>query len=113
MRVNQLRLFLLLFLSCGLSVLYATHNRAGEITIEQIGDCNDLTVRATITTYTRESSFNADRDSLTIQWGDGTFEVIGRGNGPGNNGESLGNDIKKNICPLTPTFLFIILLHKV
>ncbi len=75
------------------SSLHATHNRGGEITIEQIGD---LTVRATITTYTKASSVAADRDSLTIDWGDGNTSVIYRSNG-GGFGEIIGNDLKVNI----------------
>ena len=49
--------------------LFATHNRAGEIHIEQIGP---LTLRATIITWTKISgaSANADRDTLDINWGD-------------------------------------------
>ncbi len=69
---------------------YSTHNRAGEITYEQI---DDLTIRATITTYTRTSSFAADRDSLELFWGDGTSIFVARSNG---NGEELPNDIKVN-----------------
>jgi gliding motility-associated-like protein len=53
----------------------ATHNRAGEITYEQIGP---LTIRATITTYTKASSVAADRDSLTFFWGDGTSTTAAR-----------------------------------
>lgn len=71
----------------------ATHNRAGEITFKQL---NDLTFEVTITTYTKESSIQADRDSLELFWGDGTSQWIGRNNG-GGGGVSLGNDIKKNI----------------
>ena len=74
-------------------VANATHNRAGEIRLEQIGE---LTLRATIITYTKASSVDADRDSLTIMWGDGNSEVVGRVNG-GGNGEIIGNDIKMNI----------------
>ncbi|MEL7021966.1 MAG: gliding motility-associated C-terminal domain-containing protein, partial [Bacteroidota bacterium] len=97
MRFNYLSFLMLFLLSCGMtSTLWATHNRAGEITIKQIGDCNDLTIEATVTTYTKQSSENADRDSLTVCWGDGTCEVVMRNNGPGNNGQSLGNDIKRN-----------------
>ncbi len=71
----------------------ATHNRAGEITYRQLGP---LTIEATITTYTKASSSQADRDSLTIFWGDGHSETIPRINNSGQ-GEVLGNDIKKNI----------------
>lgn len=69
---------------------HATHNRAGEITYEQIGA---LTIKATITTYTRTSSFAADRDSLELFWGDGTSSFVQRTNG---NGDELPNDVKVN-----------------
>jgi gliding motility-associated-like protein len=69
----------------------ATHNRAGEIIYTQIGD---LTIRATIITYTKTSSVDADRDSLTLVWGDGTSESVVRSNG---NGDELDNDIKRNL----------------
>ncbi len=77
----------------------ATHNRAGEILIKQIGP---LSIEATIITYTQTSSFSADRDSLTIDWGDGTKTTLVRMNGPKDKdgfhkGEELQNDIKKNI----------------
>ncbi len=69
---------------------YATHNRAGEITYEQI---DELTIKATITTYTKTSSFAADRDSVEMFWGDGTSEFIERTNGQGNR---IENDVKIN-----------------
>ncbi len=89
--------FLLLLLGLGLNIALATHNRAGEIRVEQIGDCNALTIRATITTYTDIRSVNADRDTLRLCWGDGTCMNVGRINGPRQNGEPVGNFIKKNI----------------
>lgn len=72
------------------SNVYGTHNRAGEITYEQIGE---LTIRVTITTYTKTSSLQADRDTLDIFWGDGTMSKLGRVNGFG---DVLPNDIKRN-----------------
>lgn len=62
---------------CGLisHSIFATHNRAGEITYEQI---SDLTIRMTVTTYTKTSSSTADRDSLEIFWGDGTSQFVQR-----------------------------------
>ena len=78
--------------------LLATHNRAGEITYEQI---DDLTIRATITTFTRTSSFAADRDSLEMFWGDGTSEFVPRSNG---NGEPLPNDVQRNVYTATHTY---------
>ena len=72
------------------SCLYATHNRAGEISFDQIGD---LTIRMTITTYTKTSSAAADRDSLEVFWGDGTSQFVQRSNPEGDN---LENDVKVN-----------------
>ena len=47
---------------------FATHNSAGEITYEQIGE---KTIRATIHTYTNANS-PAFRDTLELFWGDGS-----------------------------------------
>ncbi|KAA3638582.1 MAG: gliding motility-associated C-terminal domain-containing protein [Bacteroidetes bacterium] len=88
---------LLLFTSVN---LLATHNRAGDIAVEVVGDCtSSLTVKATITTYTKASSFSVDRDTLELCWGDGSCIMVGRINGPGSppQGELLENDTKKNI----------------
>ena len=101
LRMGSTRYFLLFILFFATTqMLKATHNRAGEISIQQVGDCTQsLTVKATIVTYTKASSRPADRDSLTICWGDGTCETVIRANGPGfpPNGELLENDTKKNI----------------
>lgn len=84
---------LLLILSLlGVQEMTATHNRAGEITYEQLGP---LKYRVIITTYTKTSSTPADRDSLEVSWGDGTSEFVERSNGNGN-GVPLANDIKFN-----------------
>jgi gliding motility-associated-like protein len=85
-----LSISILLLISSNLS---ATHNRAGEISFVQI---DDLRFRVTITTYTKASSIQADRDSLELFWGDGNSQWLQRNNGPSNQGEVLGNDIKKN-----------------
>ena len=70
------------------SDLAATHNRAGEITYSQIGP---LTIRATVTTYTKASSQGADRDSVLLAWGDGQSDIVFRVNG---NGEPIeGEDL--------------------
>ena len=104
--MSRTLIFLLLLTGIGTVSLRASHNRAGQISIRQIGDCNDLTIEVTVTTYTRESSTQADRDSLTFVWGDGTEEVIGRNIGPGvpPQGISLGNDIKFNTYVATHTY---------
>ncbi|MFM8448725.1 MAG: gliding motility-associated C-terminal domain-containing protein [Haliscomenobacter sp.] len=99
---QRIRIALLLagLILAGFHTLWATHNRAGEISIRQEGDCaTSLRIRATITTYTKASSTQADRDTLTICWGDGRCEQVARVNGPGNphKGELLENDTKKNI----------------
>lgn len=75
------------------TALLATHNRAGEIHIQQIGP---LTIRATIITWTKISgpSINADRDTLPINWGDGSIQRIARSNGQG---VLIAPDVKYNI----------------
>ena len=83
---------LVLILICFSVYGFATHNRAGEIHIEQIGP---LKIRATIITWTKTSSVNADRDTLEINWGDGMIQKVKRSNG-GGSGVPLANDIKYN-----------------
>ena len=54
--------------------LFATHQRAGEITYEYV---SGLTYRFTILTYTYTPSA-ADRPQLDIDWGDGTYSTVDR-----------------------------------
>ena len=54
--------------------VFATHNRAGEITYRQIGP---LTYEITIVTYTYTLS-PADRPQLEVHWGDGTSNYVDR-----------------------------------
>lgn len=54
--------------------LFATHNRAGQIVYEHI---SGFTYKITITTYTYTQAL-ADRDTLTISFGDGTQGDAGR-----------------------------------
>ena len=56
--------------------VFATHERAGEITYRHI---EGLTYEITITTYTYAPS-PADRPELEIKWGDGTSSIIPRDN---------------------------------
>ncbi len=97
-----LRLFAWATVSIGLlpPLSHATHNRGGEIHIEQIGP---LTIRATIITWTRTRSVSADRDTLTICWGDGACEQVGRANG-GGKGIALSDEVKYNIYIATHTY---------
>ena len=77
----------------------ATHNRAGEITIEFLGG---LTVRATVTTYTVPDS-PADRPFLEVGWGDGNIDTVPRVNG-GGNGVIILPGVKKNIYTYEHTY---------
>jgi gliding motility-associated-like protein len=70
---------------------WATHNRAGEIIVEQIGP---LRFRATIITYTVPDS-PADRPELEIRWGDGTIDTLPRSNNAGN-GVEIEPGVKRN-----------------
>ncbi len=92
-------IFLFLFLIISISQSRATHNRAGEITYTQIGP---LTIRATITTYTKASSQDADRDSLTLFWGDGEATLVARSNQPGE--RVAGADLKINYYTAEHTY---------
>lgn len=83
--------------------LLATHNRSGYIRYEQTAS---LSIRAEIITYTRASSRPADRDTLTICWGDDHCEKVLRSNGTGNppEGETLDNDMKYNVYMAEHTY---------
>ncbi|MEZ4911278.1 MAG: gliding motility-associated C-terminal domain-containing protein [Saprospiraceae bacterium] len=78
--------------------VFATHNRAGEITYKQIGT---QTIEMTVTTYTKASSTAADRDSIEISWGDGTSEIVYRDN---NRTRYESNDLKINYYVSTHTY---------
>ena len=81
---------------------FATHNRAGEIVVEQVGGCTSNTVRATVYTWTKTSSVAADRDSVTICWDvNGPCVIVPRSNG---NGAPLPNDVKYNIYVAEHTY---------
>lgn len=87
--------FLNLFYVTG---IFATHNRAGEITFRQIGS---LTIEVTVTTYTKASSAAADRDSLEFFWGDNTSDFIKRDN---SRTKFESNDVKINYYIATHTY---------
>jgi hypothetical protein len=63
-------------------MLFATHNRAGEIIVRSDGDCSDinnqLSACATIITYTETNQTDVDREELILRWGDGTSDTIRR-----------------------------------
>lgn len=81
-------------------MVWATHNRAGEIVYEQIGN---LRIRATIITYTKASSIDADRDTLILLWGDGSFNKVARANGNGR-GVVIGFNTRYNIYVAEHTY---------
>ena len=96
------RLITILILMHSAWAAFATHNRAGEIVVEQVGGCTSNIVRATVYTWTKTSSVAADRDSVTICWGDGSpCTIVPRANG---NGQPLPNDVKYNIYVAEHTY---------
>ncbi len=82
------RLTLLFGLLIATCPVFATHQRAGEITYRYKGG---LTYEVTILTYTFAPS-PADRPELDILWGDGTTSTL-----PRIIKEDLGNDIRRNV----------------
>jgi hypothetical protein len=92
----------LLTLLLNVGLLRATHNRGGEIIYTQL---DELTISATVVTYT--SAFSpADRDSITLCWGDGTCDRVARSNGEGSppQGQILFADFRLNRYQATHTF---------
>ena len=88
LKPKNLLLTITLFLTQLLSV-WATHNRAGEITYQKIGTYE---YKVRIVTYTKTSS-PADRPELEFWWGDGTRDTIPRLGIDFN----VGPDIQRNI----------------
>lgn len=77
--------------------LMATHNRAGEITYQQI---SELTYEVTITTYTATGpGWTADRPELEIYWGDNTSSIL-----PRDEEVFLPDFYKRNVYVGTHTF---------
>ncbi len=71
---NRIKIYVL-FIVCSALLpirLFGTHNRAGEITYRHI---SGYTYEITVTTYTYTKS-QANRDRLTVNWGDGTSEEV-------------------------------------
>ena len=86
-RMRKILLFIIFFSGFCLQ-LFATHQRAGEITYKAI---SELKYEFTIVTYTYTPS-PADRPELTIRWGDGTSGVI-----PRTQKINLPNNISRNV----------------
>lgn len=75
--------------------VFATHNRAGEITYVQL---SDLTYEVTITTFTYTQS-KADRPQLDCEWGDNSVSTVNR-----ISETYLPNYYKKNVYVATHTY---------
>ena len=90
------RFFCFIFIiSLCLARVFATHNRAGEITYVQL---SDLTYEITITTFTYTLSA-ADRDRLTVDWGNNRTSVA-----PRVSRITLPNFYQQNVYKATYTF---------
>lgn len=102
--ITRITFFFVFLLCCSTFSLQATHNRSGEIEYRQVGPKE---LEASVITYTKASSLPADRDSLTICWGDGLCERIVRSNGPDLNGdgvpdgEIIAPNVKMNVYTYT------------
>jgi len=92
-------------------LILATHNRAGEITVQRVNEgCTGpdaLTVEITVTTYTRDQGTPVDRDSLDVCMvyapGEIVCKRVPRVNGMGQ-GESIENNTKLNRYVTVHTF---------
>lgn len=80
LKLKGILLFGVLLMAFG-QVAHATHYRAGEILYKYIGN---FTFEVTVITYSKYDGFSvpADRDTVLVEWGDGTFSTLARSNGP-------------------------------
>ena len=88
-------LLIISLLLTGMQALYATHQRAGEISYTYI---SDLTYEFTIVTYTYTPS-PADRPQIEVFWGDGTSSEIDR-----LQKVNMDNNISRNVYVTRHTF---------
>ena len=91
----ELRAMLFCLLLLNAPALWATHQRAGEISYTYI---SGLTYEFTIVTYTYTPSL-ADRPEIEVYWGDGTSSIITR-----TQKVNMNNDISKNVYVSQHTF---------
>nr|MBA3706725.1 gliding motility-associated C-terminal domain-containing protein [Bacteroidota bacterium] len=105
--MKKIFILFILFILLGVNSLFATHNRAGEITYEHL---NGYTYRITITTYTNTYNTTADRCELVLYFGDGDSATVPRINGPSSlcpsthDGEMISAFTKLNIYQVTHTY---------
>jgi len=100
---HLLKLFVFIAAMASLDV-WATHYRSGDVTYELIAP---FTYRVTIRTIAEDNA--ADRDTVRINWGDGSpEEVLARTNGPivggFHKGEFIGLGFKRNLYIGTHTY---------
>ena len=93
---------------CLALLLNATHNRGGEIIFQQT---SPLAVLAEAHIYHKAVNLPADRDTLTLCWGDGTCNRVARTNGPDADGDGVpdgepipGTDTKLSIYSWVHTY---------
>ncbi len=89
--------------------IWATHNRAGEITfVHEPLAGQPYRYLFTITTYTKVEgggSAGADRDTLEVDFGDGSdLGKAPRINGNGGGGVDIGNNIRHNIYEISHSY---------
>jgi hypothetical protein len=94
-RTYGLRILMLCCLMAVSLQVFATHQRAGEISYVYV---SGLTYEFTITTYTYTPSL-ADRPEIDITWGDGTVTTV-----PRTLKINMENDISKNVYVTRHTF---------
>jgi gliding motility-associated-like protein len=80
--MKGIKILIIICLGCLYKPVFATHNRAGEITYTQVGS-SPFTLEFTLTTYTNiGSQIQADRCEMTFYFGDGDSCKASRINGP-------------------------------
>lgn len=101
------KILLILSLLLSYSGIYATHNRAGEITYQHL---SGKTYKIIVTTYTNtDANTMVDPCILTVYFGDGDSAEVPRVNGPPAGGCSAGGEqisqyTKKNIYEAVHTY---------
>lgn len=106
---NITKILLAVVFAFSFKSLWASHNRAGEITYKWL---YGYTYEIVITTYTNTNNTNADRCYDTLYFGDGTMEAVPRINGVTGNlcgpnvgdGQMIATWIKLNIYKTTHTY---------
>ena len=106
-RISLLSVFAGIIAMLHVMPLFATHNRAGEISfVSSPLPGQPYRYVFSVTTYTKIAgggAGNADRDTLDVNFGDGSGGKAPRING-GGNGVPIGNNIKYNLYQITHSY---------